>query len=135
MAKIEHDSQNVFNISDPVRYRCQIYHYHNRLSRLYLRVYKGQQQTPAFHLLFPDVGFIDAPVNWQSASFDIRPKQECIDLLLEMGLIGPAILQFPDAYASITDHAYLYEVAARQHPVRIIAGRASLLQTLPAGLD
>lgn len=134
MANIEHDTDNVFNISEPGRYRCQIYHYHNRLSRLYLSVYKGQNQAAAFYLLFPDLGYVEAPINWQGANFRITPKQECIDLMLKTALVGPAILQFPEAYGSITNHAYLYTVDALEQPVRIIAGRATLLQHLPSDI-
>lgn len=133
MAKTEPGAINVFNISMPHLYRCQIYHYHSRLSRLYLRVFKGEQQeTAAFYLLFSDVGYIEAPVTWQDADFHIAPQQDCIDLLLAAGLIGPAVLQFPDAYAAITEHARLYTVATTGQPVRIIAGSGALLQSLPA---
>ena len=52
MTKTTPDSDNVFNITEPYRYRCQLHHYHSRLSRLYLCVYKDGRTTPAFYLLF-----------------------------------------------------------------------------------
>ena len=110
MAKSAHDSKNVFNITEPVRYRCQIFHYHRKLSRLYLSVYQGQRSQPALYILFSDVAYIEAPTSWLSAQFDIAPKADCIELMIQAGLVGPAVRQFPDAYASITDYARLYLV-------------------------
>ena len=134
MVKNEPGSQNIFNITEPAHYRCQRYHYHSRLSRLYVRIAKAQSDQTAFFVLFSDVGYIEAPINWQGADFTIAQPDDCIALLLETGLIGQAILQFPGAYASITDHARLYTVPEASHPIRIIASSASILQRLPADL-
>ena len=134
MAKTKHGSVNVFNISKPERYRCQMHHYHRKLSRLYLSVYQGQREMPAFFLLFSDVAYVQAPTSWLGAGFDIAAKQDCLDLMLEAGLVGPAIRDFPDAYASVTEYARLYTLRLPGAPVRIIAGSASLLQRIPAEL-
>lgn len=131
MAKVEHNSRNVFNISKPAGYRCQVFHYHRKLSRLYLSVYKGQREQPAIYILFSDVAYVEAPMSWLGAGFNIAPKQACIDLMIELGLIGPAIRQFPDAYASITDYARLYTVHTPYSAVRIIASSGTLLQSIP----
>lgn len=134
MAKIEHGSLNAFNITNPARYRCQVFHYHRKLSRLYLSVYQGAREQPAFYLLFSDVAYIEAPMSWLGAEFDIAARGECIALMLEVGLVGDAIHQFPDAYASITDYARLYRVRSVHSAIRIIAGSAAILQTIPAEL-
>ncbi len=131
MVKTERGSQNAFNISKAQGYRCQIFHYHRRLSRLYLSVYQGLRTQPAFYILFSDVAYIDAPMSWQSADFDIAERQACIALMLEVGLIGQAIQQFPDAYAAITDYARLYRVRGPQRQIRIIASSAAILKTIP----
>lgn len=135
MAKTEHGSKNAFNISDPARYRCQVFHYHRKLSRLYLSVYQGQRQEPAFYLLFSDVAYIEAPMSWRGARFDIAERDECIDLMLALGLVGEAIRQFPDAYASITDYARLYRARALHSEIRIIAGSAAILPTIPSAIQ
>ena len=132
MAKVEHGSENVFNISRPKRYRCQIFHYHRKLSRLYLSVYQGQASQPAFYILFSDVAYIDAPMTWTSAQFHIAEKSDCINLMIQTGLIGESIRQFPQAYAAITDSAKLYVVPTAPHKIRIIASSASLMRKLPA---
>lgn len=132
MVKTQHGSRNAFNISEPRRYRCQVHHYHRKLSRLYLSVYKGARNAPAFYLLFSDVAYVDAPMSWPNAEFDIGERQECVDLLLRVGLVGDAIHQFPDAYASITDYARLYQVRSAQNVIRIIASSAAILQDIPA---
>lgn len=131
MAKTEHNAQNIFNITQPELYRCQLYHYHSKLSRLYLRIFKGQMDTPVFFLLFSDVGYIDCPINWQGANFCTAQREMCIQLMLETGLIGQAILQFPNAYASITDYARLYQVQTPSRLIQIVASSASLLQQPP----
>jgi len=132
MVKTQPGESNIFNISKPQLYRCQVHHYHSRLSRLYLRVFKGQSEVPAFFLLFSDVAYFDCPVNWQGADFQIAERDDCIQLLLETGLVGRAILQFPNAYASITDYAYLY-IAHTQtgRAVRILASSANMVHSLP----
>jgi len=135
MAKSEPGAINIFNITEPERYRCQVYHYHSRLSRLYLRVYKDQHQHPAFFLLFSDVAYFECPVTWQSVSFGIMERDECLQLMLDTGLVGQAILRFPGAYASLTEHTRLYQVETHVRPVRIIAGSGSLLQRLPTDLE
>jgi hypothetical protein len=124
----------VFDIKAPQLYRCQVYRYFNGLSRLYLSAFKPQQNIPAFFLLFSDVGYFEGPVSWQSVDFYIAPPDECIELMLKTGMIGQAILQFPDAYASITDSAHLYAVDTPHSRVKIIAGSASLLDSVPAGI-
>ncbi len=125
---------NIFNLTAPSLYRCHIFRYYNGLSRLYLRVFKGQQDIPAFYLLFSDVGYVDAPVTWQSADFRIAPPDDCIALLLQTGLIGQAILQFPDAYAAITENSNLYVVDTPHTPIRIIAGNVVLLPDISPDL-
>ncbi|MCU0514102.1 MAG: hypothetical protein MUE40_16220 [Anaerolineae bacterium] len=125
---------NIFNLTQPEHYRCQMLHYHARLSRLYLRVYQGAADQPAFFVLLTDVAYVDCPVTWQGANFSVAAAEDCIALLLEAGLIGKAILQFPGAYASITDYARLYQVAGGSRTIRLIAGSASRLQHLPDGL-
>ena len=138
MVKTEEGESNIFNISKPEQYRCQILHYHNRLSRLYLAIYKGQDRAaePVFYILFSDVAYFDCPVNWEGVNFNIATSEACIELLLAAGLIGKAILQFPKAYASITEYARLY-VAETQadRSVRIIASSANMIHSLPAELS
>ncbi len=135
MAKTDHKSKNVFNISRPGRYRCQIFHYHRKLSRLYLSVYLGLRDQPAFYLLFSDVAYIAGPMSWRGAEFDIAPKEDCIDLLVQVGLVGPAIHQFPDAYAPVTDYARLYTARSPESTIRIVASSATMLQSIPAEIQ
>ena len=131
MVKTEQGSRNAFNITDPNRYRCQVHHYHRKLSRLYLSIYKGARSEPAFYLLFSDVAYIEAPMSWLSAEFDIAERRTCVDLLLKVGLVGEAIHQFPEAYASITDYARLYQVRSAKNLIRIVANSAAILQDIP----
>ncbi len=131
MAKVEENSRNVFNISKPAGYRCQVFHYHRKLSRLYLSVYRGQRNQPAVYILFSDVAYIEAPMSWLGAEFYIASKQACIELMIDVGLVGPAVRQFPDAYASITDYARLYTVDSPNSAIRIIASSGSLLRSIP----
>ncbi len=135
MAKVEQNSRNVFNITKPAGYRCQVFHYHRKLSRLYLSVYQGQRNQPAIYILFSDVAYIEAPMSWLGAEFNIASKQGCIDLMIDVGLIGPAIRQFPDAYASITDYARLYTVNSPNSVIRIIASSGTLLQSIPSEIQ
>ncbi len=135
MVKTEQGSKNVFNISKPGHYRCQIFHYHRKLSRLYLSIYQGRRAEPAFYILFSDVAYIQAPMSWLGADFEIAPRQECIALMLQAGLVGEAIHQFPDAYASITDYSRLYRLQSPQSEIRIIASSAAILQTIPAEIQ
>ncbi|MYH66687.1 MAG: hypothetical protein F4136_13805 [Chloroflexi bacterium] len=134
MAKRQPGSRNVFNISKPLSYRCQIYHYHRRLSRLYLAVYQGRRSEPAFYLLFTDVAYLDAPMSWQGADFAIAEQADCITLMRETGLVGEAIERFPDAYATITDSARLYLARSPHCQARIIAGSAAILPKIPRDL-
>lgn len=127
--------RNLFRLTEPERYRCQVLHYHKRLSRLYLSIFLPNDEQNAIALLFADVAYFDCPVNWQSANFTLRPDEECVALLLETGLIGEAVLHFPGAYASLTEHVHLYEVPGEKRSVRIIAGSVTRLQQIPAELQ
>lgn len=138
MVKSNHGDSNIFNITNPQQYRCQIVHYHNRLSRLYLAVYKGEDRhAPAiFYLLFSDLAYFECPVNWEGAEFNIAPSDDCIQLMLDAGLIGSAIMRFPDAYASITQYARLYiGKTSTKKDIRIIANSANMINSLPADLS
>jgi len=125
---------NVLDLKAPQLYRCQVYRYFSGLSRLYLSLFKPYQTVPAGYVLFSDVAYFEGPVNWQSADFHIGPSQDCVDLLLKTGIIGEAVLQFPDAYASITDTARLYLVDTPTTQIKIIASSASLLDHVPDNL-
>ncbi len=122
---------NILELKAPALYRCQVYRYFNGLSRLYLSLFKPYQNVPAGFVLFSDVAYFEGPVTWQSADFTIAPAPDCIDLMLATGIIGEAVLQFPDAYASITDTARLYLVDTPQSQIKIIASSASLLDHVP----
>lgn len=138
MVKSNHGDSNIFNITNPQQYRCQIVHYHNRLSRLYLAVYKGEDRhAPAiFYLLFSDLAYFECPVSWEGAEFSIAPSDDCIQLMLDAGLIGSAIMRFPDAYASITQYARLYiGKTSTKKDIRIIANSANMINSLPADLS
>jgi hypothetical protein len=126
--------ERIFEIKGPQLYRCQVYRYFSGLSRLYLSVFRPQQNVPAFYILFSDVAYFEGPMNWQSVDFYEAPAQDCIDLMLKTGIIGPAVLQFPDAYASITDVARLYRVDTPGTPIQIIASSASMLDTVPTNI-
>ncbi len=125
---------SLFEIKAPQLYRCQVYRYFNGLSRLYVAVFKPQQSIPSFYLLFSDVGYFEGPMSWQSVDFYIAPSDECIEMMLQTGMIGEAILTFPDAYASITDTAHLYRVDTPQTPVQMIASSVALLTEVPSGI-
>ncbi|HEX2618881.1 MAG TPA: hypothetical protein VHL11_02010 [Phototrophicaceae bacterium] len=128
------DLTNIFNLPNPMLYRCHVHRYFNGLSRLYIRVFKGHDSAPTFYLLFSDLGYYEGPITWEGADFGIATHHECITLMLQVGLIGEAILQFPDAYAAITETAKLYVVRTLHTPVRFIAGSATLLPDIPAEL-
>ena len=135
MAKTAFGSRNVFNFTKPGRYRCQVFHYHRKLSRLYLSVYQRQRNLPSLYILFSDVAYIEAPMSWQGAEFDIASSEECVKLMIQVGLIGSAIHQFPDAYASITDYARLYQVRTTSGLIRIIAGSGTIMKRVPAEIQ
>jgi hypothetical protein len=131
MAKNAFNSTNIFNITNPETYRCQVLQYHAKLSRLTICVFKDQPDAPAFYLLFTDVGYMDCPMAWQGAEFNIGSQDACIELMLEVGLIGQAILRFPNAYASITEYARLYEIKTAHKVGRLIASSGTLLNQKP----
>ena len=135
MAKTAFGSCNVFNITRPGHYRCQIFHYHRKLSRLYLSVYQGVRNLPSLYILFSDVAYIQAPMSWEGAAFDIASKEECIALMIQVGLVGPAIQQFPDAYASITEYARLYQVQTPNGLIHIIASSGTIMKRIPAEIQ
>ena len=98
-------------------------------------MYQGARHEPAFYLLFSDVAYIEAPMSWRGAQFDIAERDDCIALMLKVGLVGEAIHQFPDAYASITDYARLYRARSVHSVIRIIASSAAILQTIPGEIQ
>lgn len=132
MAKSDFGATNIFNITDPHLYRSQVMQYHNKLSRLVIGVTK--ENAPVFYLLLVDVGYMECPTNWQGMHFDIGTQDECIALMLETGLIGQAILRFPNAYASLTEYARLYTVRHESARIRFIASSATLLPGMPKEL-
>lgn len=125
---------NLFALKSPELYRCQVYRYFNGLSRLYIGVFKPYQSVPSFYLLFSDAGYFEGPLNWQGADFEIASDEACIQLMLHCGMIGEAILTFPNAYASITETAHLYRAYTQHTPVQIIAGSATVLPDIPDNL-
>ncbi len=127
-------STNIFNLPTPMLYRCHTHRYFSGLSRLYIRVFKEHQEAAAFYLLFSDVGYFEGPVSWQGADFGIADDDACIELMLHTGLVGEAILQYPDAYAAITEHSTLYVIRTTHTPVKLIASSATLLTELPPEL-
>lgn len=124
----------IFDIASPQRYRCQVYRYFSGLSRFYVSAFKPYQTVPAFFLLFSDVAYFSGPMGWESADFRLAPRDECVALLLFVGILSEAVRQCPDAYAAVTEAANLYVVQTPHTHVRIVAGSAVLLPEIPAGL-
>jgi hypothetical protein len=123
--------RNIFGITDPESYRCQVWQYDSKLSRLSLRVYRAlEREQAAFGLLFTDVGYWEGPMTWIGVDFRVASHDECVTLMLETGLIGQAILQFPGAYASITEVARLFVVETKHQPIRFIASAGTLLPSV-----
>ena len=127
-------SDNVLKLATPTLYRCQVYRYFSGLSRLYLSVFKPNQTVPAFYVLFSDVAYFEGPMGWESAAFYTEDKDTCVDLLLRTGIIGPAILQFPDAYAPITETVRLYTVDSAHSQIKIVASSIARLESVPADI-
>lgn len=123
-----------FEIATPTLYRCHLHYYHSRLSRLYVRCFKGMATEPAFYLLFADVGYIDAPVNWQGVGFQIAPLEECLSLMGRVGLVDPRWLEDAETRAALGDATRLYVLETPNTPIQIIAGAASRLDALPPEL-
>lgn len=132
--KLQLIRENIFNLPAPIMYRVHVHRYFSGLSRMYMRVFKGQNETPAFYLLFSDVGYFEGPISWQGADFCMASADDCIQLMLKTGMIGEAILQYPDAYLPITEQARLYVVKTTHTPVRFIAGAAQTLTEVPPDL-
>ncbi len=124
-------AENILNLNAPLVYRCNLHRYFSGLSRVYVRAFRGYEQLPAFYLLFSDVGYIEGPVTWQGLMLNIAPADACIALMMRVGMIGEAMLQFPDAYAAITETMQLYTIHTTQTPVQLIAGSVTLLPDLP----
>lgn len=126
-------------IATPHLYRCHLHYYHSRLSRLYVRCFKGLLPAPAqaaaFYLLFADVAYLDTPVNWQGVGFVVAPAEDCLALLAALHLIDPAYLADPDTRAALAESTQLYHLSTPQHTVRIVAGAVSRLEHLPAELS
>lgn len=128
------EQHNIFRLQAAAAYRCQVHRYFNGLSRLYLSVFKPYQQVPFCYFLFSDVGYFEGPMGWESADFFMASSDQCIELMLKTGLIGEAVLHFPDAYASLTETMHLYGVHTPSTAIRIIAGSAIRMETIPEGL-
>ncbi|RMF77366.1 MAG: hypothetical protein D6737_17870, partial [Chloroflexi bacterium] len=101
---------NVFNISAPQRYTCQVYRYHNTLSRLYVSVYKDARPAPAFYVLFSDVAYFAGPMSWVGADFGVESVEQCLGLMLQAGLIEEALLDDPAVYDYFAQSVSLYVV-------------------------
>jgi len=129
---IETDTDGqVFDIKTPKLYRCNVYRYHSGLSKLYIRVFKGVNETPSFYLFFSDVGYFEGPMNWSSADFQVAPADDCLDLMRDVGLVENMMLEDPDTREALAEAAHLYTVQAAHTVVRIIAGEAVKLEDVP----
>ncbi|MFN8371735.1 MAG: hypothetical protein U0694_02505 [Anaerolineae bacterium] len=122
---------NVFNIKTPQIYRCNVHRYHNKLSRLYIRAFKGEAQEPAFYLLFTDVGYFEGPMNWQGVGFRLAPARECLTLMQKAGLLAGVQPELASAIAEMT-HLYLLDTPATI--IKIIAGQATRLNEIPTDI-
>lgn len=123
-----------FEIAAPALYRCHIHYYHSRLSRLYVRCFKGMAAEPAFYLLFADVAYIDAPVNWQGVGFQIAPMDDCLLLMGQLGLVDPRWLEDAETRAALGEATRLYMLETPHTSIRIVAGAANQLDSLPPEL-
>lgn len=122
---------NVFNIKTPHLYRCNVHRYHNKLSRLYVRAFKGDAQEAAFYLLFSDVGYFEGPMNWQGVSFRFAPSSTCLQLMQKVGLLTGVLPELAQAIVEVT---HLYVLETPQATIKIIAGHAARLGEIPPEL-
>ncbi len=136
MAKLQHHTvKPIFKIATPEVYRCNILRYDTRLSKIYVRAFNGMSDDPSFYLLFTDVGYFEGPLNWQGAGLYKLQADECLQLMVDVGLVADFMLDDPDTLSVLKETANLYEFRTKFRPVRLIAGDVVMRHEVPADLD
>ena len=122
---------NIFNIETPQIYRCNVYRYHSGLSKLYIRMFKGMAEAPAFYIFFADVGYFEGPMNWKGVNFHRASSDTCLDLMVSVGLVEDFYLNDPDTRVALAESTHLYMVQTPHTIVKIIAGKGVILKDVP----
>jgi hypothetical protein len=105
----------------PQKYHCQIWAYDPSLSRLYVRIHKGDFKTgQVLYLLFVSTHYFDGPLGWKSADFQLAPFADVVELL---DRINPRRVDSPPLMDP-TLGFNLYKVTTRVGTVRILAASA-----------
>lgn len=124
-------ANRVFDIKTPGMYRCNVFKYNSGLSKLYIRVFKSVNSAPSFYIFFCDVGYFEGPMNWTSADFQVRPADECLDLMQAVGLVEDFRLDDEEIKKALAEAAHLYTVKTTHTTIRIIAGDAVMMTEIP----
>lgn len=127
-------TDNIFDLKTPQLYRCHVHRYHSTLSRLYVRAFKGQSQDVAFYLLFSDVGYFEGPINWVGANFQMHPPEECFAMMIRSGMVDAELMQDAEVRAHFAETVHLYVLVTPQAQLKIIAGSAALLESVPENI-
>lgn len=114
-----HGSSNVFALTQPDDYRVDVYHYQQRIGRLYLR-FSSARET--FFVQLSNVTFIEAPAKWQGANFTTASEADYATFIDERGI----------AINSLRADAMRLYVLDGRTTVRIIASTAHILDELPS---
>ena len=87
-----------------------------------------------FYFFFTDVGYYEGPLNWKGASLRQANAQASLNLLVKLGMVHNFLLDDPDTRSALADSAKLYLFRTKLTTIRLIAGQAMKLDTLPEGV-
>ena len=120
---------NVFSLPNPDELGCVMKSYTINHGVLVLKVIDFTHQQNRL-LEFQSVQYFSGPVSWASANFQLRPWQECIELLIALNRM-PGLEQLSQQkQQEVGEKQYQLYVVAALDPtmeIKIVAASAALL--------
>lgn len=111
---------NIFGIQRPDMMHCTISEYKWGRQTLIIKM-KRENSPEVQYLRFQKVEFFSGPMHWRGASFEVRPTEECLEIMQLTELIG----EFAELDHIAQLGLKLYQVSLENVAVQIIAGRVS----------
>jgi len=112
--------ENIFEIDQPDKYICLISDFQLSLARLSISIAQKIGFQEIYKIVFRDVRYIDCPVRWTGARFDMASPGTCIDVVKRFETIQNL------EEKEILDSLSLYTVSNPGHQIQILAHSGTL---------
>lgn len=127
-SQTENTKSNVFSFSNPDELECVVEDHNVSHSVMHIKIFDPMSRESRI-LEFQLVHYFSGPLSWTGANFQIRPWQECVELLRalnKMQHLNDMTLEMQREIGEKHFHLYTISAVNPKMEIRILAGSGQI---------